>query len=70
MTQDGIEQAYEELLPWSLFSLRLNNSLSQIANLAPTFGHLTPQERATDDMFAMVKEEQVPRWQRECQHGY
>ena len=32
--QDGIEQAYEDLLPWSLFSLRLNNSLAQIANLS------------------------------------
>ena len=34
--QDGIEQAYEELLPWFLFSLRLNNSLAQISNLADT----------------------------------
>ena len=34
--QDGIEQAYEDLLPWSLFSLRLNNSLSHITNLAST----------------------------------
>ena len=32
--QDGIEQAYEDLLPWSLFSLRLNNSLAHIANLS------------------------------------
>ena len=34
--QDGIEQAYEELLPWPLFALRLNNSLAQISNLAAT----------------------------------
>jgi hypothetical protein len=34
--QDGIPQAYEELLPWFLFSLRLNNSLGQISNLAKT----------------------------------
>ena len=34
--QDGIEQAYEELLPWALFSLRLNNSLAQISGLAAT----------------------------------
>ena len=34
--QDGIEQAYEEILPWALFSLRLNNSLAQIGNLSRT----------------------------------
>jgi hypothetical protein len=34
--QDGIEQAYEELLPWFLFSLRLNNSLAQISGLKGT----------------------------------
>ena len=34
--QDGIEQAYEDILPWSLFSLRLNNSLAHISNLSAT----------------------------------
>ena len=28
--QDGIPQAFEDLLPWPLFSLRLNDSLAQI----------------------------------------
>jgi len=31
--QDGVEQAFEDLLPWPLFSLRLNNSLGHIATL-------------------------------------
>jgi len=34
--QDGIEQAYEDILPWSRFSLRLNNSLAHIRDLSPT----------------------------------
>ena len=34
--QDGIEQAYEEILPWGLFSLRINNSLGAIAKLNET----------------------------------
>ena len=42
--QDGIEQAYEELLPWPLFALRLNNSLGQISNLASTLEAI-PEER-------------------------
>jgi hypothetical protein len=32
--QDGIPQAFEDLLPWPLFSLRLNDSLAQIPSLA------------------------------------
>jgi hypothetical protein len=31
--QDGIEQAFEEILPWPLFSRRQNHSLSSIATL-------------------------------------
>merc|ERR1712185_710716 len=31
--QDGIEQAFEDILPWALFSLRLNNSIGHIAKL-------------------------------------
>jgi len=31
--QDGIEQAFEELLPWGLFSLRMNNSLAAVTTL-------------------------------------
>ena len=34
--QDGIPQAFEEVLPWALFSLRLNDSLAQIPTLAKT----------------------------------
>ena len=33
--QDGIEQAFEDLLPWPLFSTRTNNSLGAIAALPP-----------------------------------
>ena len=40
--QDGIEQAFEELLPWALFSLRLNNSLGQIAKLDETIRKIAP----------------------------
>jgi len=31
--QDGIEQAFEDLLPWPLFSMRTNDSLGAIATL-------------------------------------
>jgi hypothetical protein len=41
--QDGIEQAFEDVLPWPLFSLRLNNSLSQISDLAKTLEHIPEQ---------------------------
>jgi len=34
--QDGIEQAFEDLLPWPLFALRINNSLGAIATLDRT----------------------------------
>ena len=32
---DGVESAYEELLPYSSFALRMNDSLRQIATLEP-----------------------------------
>ena len=31
--QDGIEQAFEDLLPWPLFSMRTNDSLGATATL-------------------------------------
>ncbi|KAL3907860.1 MAG: hypothetical protein SGPRY_010020 [Prymnesium sp.] len=42
--QDGIEQAFEDLLSWDTFSLRLNNSLAQIDNLDRTIAAI-PEER-------------------------
>lgn len=43
-SQDGIEQAFEDLLSWDTFSLRLNNSLAQIDNLDRTIAAI-PEER-------------------------
>jgi len=41
--QDGIQQAFEEILPWDLFSLRLNASLAQISHLAGTLESVPEQ---------------------------
>ena len=42
--QDGVEQAFEELLPWGLFALRMNMSLSAIRDL-PTTLDAIPEAR-------------------------
>ena len=42
--QDGIEQAYEDILPWPLFSRRLNNSLAQIANISTALERIPETE--------------------------
>ena len=34
--QDGVEQAFYDVLPWNLFSLRINNSLTALATLDKT----------------------------------
>ena len=42
--QDGIEQAFEEILPWGDFALRMNDSLSAIPTLRQTLLAI-PEER-------------------------
>jgi hypothetical protein len=56
--QDGIEQAYEEILPWALFSLRLNNSLAQIGNLSTTL------ERVPDEAVRAMRSVLYCVWPR------
>ena len=56
--QDGIEQAYEELLPWALFSMRINNSLAAISGLSNTLAAVS------DDKVKMLRSHLYCVWPR------